>query len=116
MTSITDNSKDFWAYVRQKTKPQPGVSDLKDPQGHVVQDNKQKADLLNDFFASVFVQEPPGPLPVFDQRYNGTTVSKLVVFTDEAFKRLNSLNVLKSMSVIPVYLKKQLIQSRNHYK
>ena len=29
-------------------------------------DSKKKINLLNNFFISIFVSEPPGPLPVFD--------------------------------------------------
>ena len=94
---MKDNPKDFWAYVRQKTKCKAGVSDLKDSVGHIVQENEAKANLLNDFFASVFVDEPTGPLPVFHLRYNDDLVSKLVTSTDEICKRLKSMKTSKSM-------------------
>ena len=51
----------------------------------------------NDFFASVFIKEPLGQLPISDLRYHGQPVSKLVVTTDEVCKRLKSLNVSKSI-------------------
>ena len=95
--NMKDNPKDFWAYVRQKPNAKSGVSDLRDSQGVLIQNNEEKANLLNDFFASVFIAEPPGQLPIFDLRYHGQPVSKLVVSTDEVFKRLKSLNVSKSM-------------------
>ena len=40
-------------HVSQKTKAKSGVSDLKDSQGILIRDNEEKANLLNDFFASV---------------------------------------------------------------
>ena len=95
--NMKENLKDLWAYVRQKTKAKSGVSDLKDSTGLLIQDNEAKANLLNDFFASVFVKEPTGPLPVFDLRYNSTPDSKLIVSTDEALRRLKWLSVSKSM-------------------
>ena len=76
--NMKENPKDFWAYVVQKTKAKFGVSDLKDSQGLLIQDNEEQANLLNDFFASVFVNEPIGQLPIFDLRYNGQPVSKLM--------------------------------------
>ena len=42
------------------------VADLKDLNGNLISDNSGKAELLNSFFASVFVEEPPGKLPVFN--------------------------------------------------
>ena len=58
--NMKENPKDFWAYIRQKAKAKSGVSDLKDSQGVLNQDNEEKANLLNDFFASIFIKEPPG--------------------------------------------------------
>ena len=95
--NMKENPKDFWAYIRQKTKAKSGVSDLKDSQGVLIQDNEEKANLLNDFFASVFIKEPPGQLPIFDVRYQGQSVTKFIVSTDDVYKRLMSLKVSKSM-------------------
>ncbi|MEW8545747.1 MAG: reverse transcriptase family protein [Candidatus Thiodiazotropha sp.] len=63
---IKTNTKGFWSYVREQTKSRTRMADLKDNQGRIVTDSKEKANLLNNFFASVFVQEPTGPLPIFD--------------------------------------------------
>ena len=40
---MKENSKDFWAYMGQKTKAKSGVSDLKDSQGVPIQDNEENA-------------------------------------------------------------------------
>ena len=73
------------------------MSDLKDENGQLVMDSKEKANLLNNFFVSVFVSEPPGPLPIFDIRYNGTPVTKLSVDQSTVCKQLKDLNAFKSM-------------------
>ena len=91
------NSKAFWGYVKESTKSKPGISSLKDPDEKLIDSDTDKANLLNNFFASVFVNEPSGELPVFNLRYLGTPVSKLVVNTDTVFKQLKGLNVNKSM-------------------
>lgn len=69
-TSIINNvkevSKGFWSCVSDKTRSRTTVSDLKDSVGQMINEDRQKADLLSDFFASVFVNAPEGPLPVFD--------------------------------------------------
>ena len=45
----------------------------------------------------MFIKEPPGQLPIFDVRYQGQSVTKLIVSTDDVYKRLMSLKVSKSM-------------------
>ena len=69
--NVKTDSKGFWGYVREKTKSRTVVSDLKYSNGELVSSDSEKADLLNAFFASVFVNEPPGELPIFDIRYQG---------------------------------------------
>ena len=63
---IRTNTKVFWSYVREQAKSRTKMSDLKDESGQKVTDSKEKANLLNNFFASVFVNEPSVPLPIFD--------------------------------------------------
>ena len=44
----------------------------------------------------MFIKKPPGQLPIFDVRYQGQSVKKLIVSTDDVYKRLMSLKVSKS--------------------
>ena len=85
---IKTNTKGFWSYVREQTKTSTKMSDLKDERGQLVMDSTEKANLLNNFFVSIFVSEPPGPLPIFDIRYNGTPVTKLSVDQSTVCKQL----------------------------
>ena len=95
--NVKEDSKGFWSYVRDKTKSRSVVSDLKNPDGEILQGDIEKADLLNDPFASVFISEPAGQLPVFDIRYHGTPVTSLKTNIVSLTKHLNSLNVGNSM-------------------
>ena len=45
----------------------------------------------------MFIKEPPGQLPIFDVRYQGQSVTKLMVSTDDVYKGLMSLKVSKSI-------------------
>ena len=78
--------KGFWSYAKQQTKSKLGISDLKSERQEIITDSKDKANGLNDFFAAVFVTEPPGPVPVFDVRYTGLPVTKFIVDKDTFFK------------------------------
>ena len=94
---IKNNTKGFWSYVREQTKSRTKMCDLKNENDQLISDNKDKANLLNNFFASVFINEPLEPLPVFDLRYHGTPVTKLVVDESTICKQLKGLNVFISM-------------------
>ena len=60
-------------------------------------DDHGKADLLNTFLASVFVNEPPGELPLFDIRYHGVPVTSLKADMEALTIQLKNLNPSKSM-------------------
>jgi hypothetical protein len=56
------NSRQFFAYVRKKTKSRPTVGPLRDKNKKVVTEDEDMATLLNEFFSSVFSRdegEPP---------------------------------------------------------
>ena len=54
---VKENPKAFWAYVNSKTKMRSGISDLKDENGTMCSSDADKANILNNFFASVFTKE-----------------------------------------------------------
>jgi hypothetical protein len=57
------NSKPFYAYLKSKLKSKTPVGPLKNKQGKIVSGNKEMAEMLNDYFGSVFSDEPDGPVP-----------------------------------------------------
>ena len=50
--NIKDNLNECWSYVKHKTRSSEGVADLR-----TTSDDKMKANILNELFASVFVKE-----------------------------------------------------------
>lgn len=57
----------------------------------------EKANVLNDFFASVFTHEDLLLMPIFDIRYHGTSVTEVFATKEKILKDLKSLNISKSM-------------------
>jgi len=49
------NPKAFYQYVNSKTKSQTRIAELKSDDGHVLTTNRDKAELFNRFFSSVFM-------------------------------------------------------------
>ena len=63
--------KVFWSYTRSKLKTKTGVAPLLEntnDKSSIRYSDKQKADILQKQFASVFTREPDGELPKFDLR------------------------------------------------
>ena len=92
------NPKAFWAYVRQKLKTKAGVAPLlennSDSQSTKF-DDKDKANILQKQFASVFTKEPDGEIPQLERRTD-TTINDIVI-TEEMVKQIiKMLNVNKS--------------------
>ena len=53
------NPKKFWSYVRQKTTIGEAIPALLKPNGKLTDTDDEKAEVLSNFFASVFTDEPP---------------------------------------------------------
>ena len=53
------NPKSFHAYVRSKQKVKEGIGPLEGIRGALVSDHQEMANLLNDYFVSVFTNESP---------------------------------------------------------
>ena len=64
---VRGNPKKFWEFVKSKTKSPSNIPDLhkedNNPSKGLATDNKEKADILAEFYSSVFTKEPPGPIP-----------------------------------------------------
>ena len=59
------HSKYFWKYVQSGTKTSQGVSPLRTEKiaNMIVESDEQKAQVLNDFFSSVFTREDTSNVP-----------------------------------------------------
>ena len=68
MRDFKKKPKAFYSYVRAKQKVKTGVSQLKNDQGDLTKTDKETADVLNNFFQSVFTQEPDGEPPTLADR------------------------------------------------
>ena len=66
------NPKAFYRYVNSKTKSRSKTADIKGEDGSVLTSNKEKADVFNKFFSSVFTVEDldhmPSPTPTSGQQ------------------------------------------------
>jgi len=91
-----NNPKRFYQYVASKTKPKESVSTLLRDDGSLAQNDEDKAEVLNAFFASVFTNENDDVIPEFTCDKPVDFLSSVVVTVPEMEKALKKLNISKS--------------------
>jgi ribonucleases P/MRP protein subunit RPP40 len=97
--NIKNDSKSFYSYIRSKQRTKDKVGPLKNSVGDVVTDDKEAANLLNNYFSSVFTIEDcsiiPEPILVFDQNLMGPGLSLMEITHVTVENKLENLNVSK---------------------
>jgi hypothetical protein len=97
-STAKENPKTFWSYVNRRTKNKEKIPDLyvNDDVEQLAKTKEEKANLLNDYFASVFTKEPNDTIPEpRDRDFREELIT--VNFTEEEVgKKLRSLNPGKS--------------------
>ena len=94
------NTKPFFRYLRSKNKVKKTVSELDEKSGERTKTPADTAEILSQFFQSVFQPETYGPL--LENCYQSTNslksiMEKLVIQPDKVKKLLSVLNQNKSM-------------------
>ena len=87
-----NNAKLFYSYMKRRTCNQVSVGPLKDSSGQLVTDDESMAEILNEFFCSVFTREDTTDVPNAEQLYHEEEPLVLVQITSaQVQKKLNSL-------------------------
>ena len=76
--NIKNYSKSLYAYVRSKQKVRDKVGPLENNSGNIISDGFQMAELLNEYFSSVFTTEDISSLPVSFTKFEGNKSEHLV--------------------------------------
>ncbi len=92
---IRRNPKKFWSYAQSKMRTRPGIPDL-EYQGRVATSDEDKAELLSEFYSSVFTKEPQGQLPTIPTKKIDTAFAFKSISRTEVIKKLKKLKPSKS--------------------
>jgi hypothetical protein len=84
------NNRKFAAYIKSKTKARTTIGPLRNENGKITYDNKEMAEILNSFFASVFTKESPVDPPIKDKETD-KSLSDIAITEDLITKKIDKL-------------------------
>ncbi|PKU34089.1 rna-directed dna polymerase from mobile element jockey-like [Limosa lapponica baueri] len=96
---VKKNKKGFYRYINQKRKVKGNVPPVMSNSGELVSTDEEKAEVLNNFFASVFTGNPFPPSSQVDGPQVGDQGDKVppTVSEDKVRDQLRNLKIYKSM-------------------
>ena len=100
---IKNNNKLFWRYVNSQRKSKANIPDLERPDGSMATSDEEKAEILNNQFASVFTQEDLINIPDFDPHPFSSTLSTVLIQPQTVKKKLSKLRTDKSCGLDGVH-------------
>ena len=81
------NTKPFYSYMKQRTSNRVSVGPLKDNNGNLVNDDFQMAEMLNEFFCSVFTREDCTSIPDAEQLFQLGDPLEIIQFSEDKVKK-----------------------------
>lgn len=92
---VKNNPKAFYSYARSRMKTREGIADLVTEDGTKLTGNKEKADILNEYFSSVFTIDNDQTQPHFQEKCRDPLES-LAINEEQVRKKLTALKPNKS--------------------
>ena len=113
--NIKNDSKSFYADVRSKQKVPDKVGPLENNSGNIISDGFQIAEVLNEYFSSVFSTEDISSLPVPLTKFEGNKsehLGQLCVTPEMIAKKIKKMKDNRSHGVdgIPPKLLKEIVE------
>lgn len=106
------NSKPFWKYVNKLLKRSTGVANLIKPDKSFTKNDNEKANVLNDFFSSVFTKEDINNIPKIENKSKNNFLSDIILTKESVKNKLKNLKTNKAMGPdgIPAIILKELCE------
>ena len=92
---IKKSPKQFWRYVRNKMNTTNAIPQLEKSDGDLTSNDKEKADTMNNFFASVFTTEIGEPPELHTSNYD-TPLSDINIDRKDVTTHLSKIDPNKS--------------------
>ena len=114
---MKNNPKQFFEYLNSKRKIKNGVSELKDKNGKICENSLDNANILGNFFANTFVQEPNESdfeNFIIEPASEVHDISDILFCTEEVKYHLSNLKIHKSGGPDKIHPKLLKTLSTNH--
>ena len=113
--NIKNYSKSLYAYVRRKQEVRDTVGPLENNSGNIISDGFQMAEVLNEYFSSIFTTEDIGSLPVPFTKFEGSKsehLGQLIITPEMIAKKIKKMKDNKSPGVdgIPPKLFEEIVE------
>ena len=109
--SAKTNPEKFWSFIKSKLKTKVGVSDLvkiQDNDGETLTKNDgEKAEVLLEFFSSVFTREPDTNVPTLEPKSFNETLDAIMVTKQQVKNKLDKVKIDKSQGPDDVHPRTQ---------
>ena len=100
VSEVKNNPKKFWRYIKSMQKTSTGIADLviseEENQEKLTQNDNEKAEVLSNFFTSVFTQEPNDNIPNIEKQAVKNVLSDITITAKEVEEKLKKLKIDKS--------------------
>ncbi len=92
------NPQKFWSFVNNKLYTKPSIPNLYNSSNEttLTEDDEEKANVLSDFFSTVFTDEDTTNIPPFPDRQFNSTLDNIEINRELVLKKLTNLNTSKS--------------------
>ena len=92
-----DNPKAFFAHVNSRKPVKNTIGPLKDRTGSIISSDEGMANILNEYFTSVYTEEDTSEIPIVPIVYRGNNpLRKIEITVDKVKMKLKKLNSNKS--------------------
>ena len=107
LSKVKDEPNFFWSYVKSKCKTRDKVCDLMKADGTLTNSGKDKAEVLNDFFVSVFTKENLSFIPTLPDRNFEHVLETFIITSADVLKKkkLSALKASKSAGLDGLHCK-----------